>query len=346
MYILGIETSCDETAAAVVTEDFRILASVVLSQDEFHAPFGGVVPELASRQHLTSIDYVVQECLRRSHLKLSQIDAFGVTQGPGLIGSLLIGLSFTKALAYYFEKPLIVVDHLEAHIESAFLEAQDIPFPVLALVVSGGHTSVFFMKKKLSYKLIGKTRDDAAGEALDKIAKFLDLGYPGGPIIDELAEKGNPKSFSFALPRMTDKSLDFSFSGLKTAALKRIKEDKISKTHSRFFDFLASFEKAIIRALLANVAQGIKVYGPQSLILCGGVARNKKLRKEFHGFAIKHRLHAFIPSPAFCTDNAVMVAALTVEKLKKEKKASFPLDLNAYPRLSSSQKLSRPQERK
>jgi len=335
MYLLGIETSCDETAAAVLTEDFKILASVVLSQDELHAPFGGVVPELASRQHLISIDYVIQECLNRSHLSLDQINAFAVTQGPGLIGSLLVGLSFAKGLAYYFEKPLISIDHLEAHIESVFLENRNIPFPVLALVVSGGHTSTFYMREKLSYKLLGKTRDDAAGEALDKIAKFLNLGYPGGPVIDKLAEKGDPKAFPFALPHMTDKSLDFSFSGLKTAALKHIKESQISKTHPRFFDFLASFEKAIIRALLANLNQGIKIFKPQSLILCGGVARNKKLRKEFMEFARKHGLHSFIPSPGFCTDNAAMVAALAVEKLKEQKEPSFPLDLNAYPRLYS-----------
>jgi N6-L-threonylcarbamoyladenine synthase len=331
-YILGIETSCDETAAAVLTDDSEILSSVVLSQDEIHAPFGGVVPELASRQHMTFIDYVVQECLNRSRLKIEQVDAYGVTQGPGLIGSLLVGISFAKGLAYYFEKPLIGIDHLEAHIESAFLEANEIPFPILAIVVSGGHTSTIFMKKRLSYRLIGKTRDDAAGEALDKIAKFLDLGYPGGPIIDELAEKGNPEAFPFALPRMTDKSLDFSFSGLKTAALKQIKEYEISKNHPRFFDFLASFEKAIIRALLDNLAQGIKTFKPKSLILCGGVARNKKLRKEFKEFAQHLRLNFFIPSPEFCTDNAVMVAALALEKLKSQRKFSFPLDLNAYPR--------------
>jgi len=337
MLILGIETSCDETAAAVLTSDSKILSNIVLSQDEIHAPFGGVVPELASRQHLASIDYVVQECLNRSRSKLEQIDAYGVTQGPGLIGSLLVGLSFAKGLAYYFEKPLIGIDHLEAHIESAFLEEKDIPFPVLVLVVSGGHTSTIFMKKRLSYELIGKTRDDAAGEALDKIAKFLELGYPGGPIIDKLAEKGNPEAFSFALPRMTDKSLDFSFSGFKTAALKQIKEYQISKNHPRFFDFLASFEKAIIRALLDNLAQGVKVYKPKSLILCGGVARNKKLRKEFQGFVQQLRLNSFIPSPKFCTDNAAMVAALALEKLKrhKHKEPPFPLNLNAYPRLYS-----------
>ncbi len=340
MNILGIETSCDETAAALLKDDFTILSNVVLSQDEIHAPFGGVVPELASRQHLTTIGYVVEECLNRAQLRIDEIDAYGVTQGPGLIGSLLVGLSFAKGLAYYFKKPLIPVDHLESHIESAFLESRNIPFPSVALVVSGGHTTTFFMKRKLDYQLVGRTRDDAAGEALDKIAKFLDLGYPGGPVIDSLAEKGNSRSFSFALPHMTDGSLDFSFSGLKTAALKRIKELDISKSHPQFFDFLASFQRAIILALLSNLGRTIKVFQPSSLILCGGVARNRGLRAQFVEFAQKQSLPFFIPSPEFCTDNAAMVAALATEKIESGEKVPPFLDLNAYPRHSPLQPFS------
>lgn len=332
MHILGLETSCDETAASVVRGDSKILSNVVLSQDEIHAPFGGVVPELASRQHLTFISYVMEESLSRAKLKLDDIDVYAVTQGPGLIGSLLVGLSFAKGLTYYFETPLIAIDHLEAHIHSALFDHRCIPFPALALVVSGGHTSLFFMKKKLNFELVGKTRDDAAGEALDKIAKFLDLGYPGGPIIDKLAEKGDPQKFVFGLPHMTDRSLDFSFSGLKTAALKRIKEFEISKSHPDFFDFLASFEKAIIRALLSNMAKAIKAHKPKSLILCGGVAKNKKLRQQFTEFAHEYGLDFSIPSPEFCTDNAAMVAILALEKLRSGEKPSFELDINAYPR--------------
>ena len=335
MYVLGIETSCDETSASVLNQDFRILSSVVLTQDEIHAPFGGVVPELASRQHITSIVYVVQECLSRAKLKVEQMDAYAVTQGPGLIGSLLVGLSFAKGLAYYFEKPLITVDHLEAHIESAFIEHKKVPFPALALVVSGGHTSTYLMKAKMDYRLIGRTRDDAAGEALDKIAKFLSLGYPGGPVIDKLAEKGNPRKFAFALPHMTDGSLDFSFSGLKTAALRKIEEHKISKKSPLFHDFLASFEMTVVRALLANLTQAVKLLKPKSILLCGGVARNKKLRQCFTELARKLSLTSAIPSPEFCTDNAAMVAALAIEKLKKGRKPSLSLDLNAYPRISS-----------
>jgi N6-L-threonylcarbamoyladenine synthase len=330
--ILGIETSCDETSAAVLTDTVEILSSIVLSQDEIHAPYGGVVPELASRQHIASISYVVEESLSRAHLSLKDIDAFAVTQGPGLIGSLLVGLSFAKGLAYCFDKPLVPVDHLEAHVESAFIENRDIPFPSLALLVSGGHTSIILLKKKLSFQQIGRTRDDAAGEALDKIAKFLDLEYPGGPVIERLAAKGNPKEFSFAIPRMSDGSSDFSFSGLKTAAIKHIQEFNISKDHPKFADFLASFQNGIVRALLSNMSQSIKIEKPRSLILCGGVAKNMALRKEFQKLAAGFFLPAFIPSPEFCTDNAVMVAALAVEKIGHQKTWSLDLRLNAYPR--------------
>jgi N6-L-threonylcarbamoyladenine synthase len=311
----------------------NILSNVVLSQDEIHAPFGGVVPELASRQHIRSLGYVVEEGLRRAGRSLKDIDLFAVTQGPGLIGSLLVGLSFVKGLAFYHEKPLVPVDHLEAHIHSAFLENRGIPFPCLSLLVSGGHTSLFWMEKKFHYQVIGRTRDDAAGEALDKIAKYLGLGYPGGPIIDRMAEKGNPHRFKFSLPHMTDKSLDFSFSGLKTEGLKMIRQNHLTRDHPQTVDYLASFEKAVIQALLSNVNRAVKKHPPSSLILCGGVARNKKLRKDFTESARKLHLPAFIPSPELCTDNAAMVAALAAEKFKMTKKKSFHLDLNAYPRM-------------
>ncbi len=316
----------------MLTDSFEILSSIVLSQDEIHAPFGGVVPELASRQHIVSITYVVEECLHRARVSLDDIDAYAVTQGPGLVGSLLVGLSFAKGLAYCFDKPLIPVDHLEAHVESAFIENRDIPFPALALLVSGGHTSIILLEKKLTFQQIGRTRDDAAGEGLDKIAKFLDLDYPGGPVIEKLAANGNPKEFPFAIPHMTDGSLDFSFSGLKTAALRHIREQNISKDHPKFADFLASFQNAIVRALLSNMSQSLKAYKPLSLILCGGVARNNALREEFQKLARRSHLPAFIPSPEFCTDNAVMVAALAVEKIAHQKPGHLDLSLNAYPR--------------
>jgi len=332
MAILGIETSCDETSAAVLSGEAEVLSNIVLSQDEIHAPYGGVVPELASRQHIKTIDSIVRESLTRAKVEIEAIDAYAVTQGPGLIGSLLVGLSYAKGLAYYFKKPLLGINHLEAHIEAAFLVNKAIPFPVLALLVSGGHTSLFFLKKKLDYRLLGRTRDDAAGEALDKIAKFLALGYPGGPVIERLAVNGDHGKFSFARPRMKDKGLDFSFSGLKTAALKHIREAGLSKGHALLADFLASFEEAVAVALLENLRRGVEDFRPEALVLCGGVARNKRLRERFLEFAREMSLPSFIPSPKMCTDNAAMVAALALEKMGKSRPSTLDLDIDAYPR--------------
>ncbi len=330
--VLGIETSCDETAAAVLDGQRHILASVVLSQDTVHAPYGGVVPELASRQHLAAINPVVGDALRRAETPLEDIDVFAVTQGPGLIGSLLVGLSFAKALAYYFKKPLVGVDHVEAHIEAAFLENPGLPFPAIALVVSGGHTSLFFLKRRLHFRLLGRTRDDAAGEALDKIAKFLGLGYPGGPVIERAAASGDAARFLFARPRMKDESLDFSFSGLKTAALRAVEDEGISASHPQLADFLASFEEAVVGSLLENLNRAAEKYRPVSLILCGGVARNKRLRRGFEELARSNGIQPFIPSPSLCTDNAAMIASLGLAKLEAKKKAGVVLELDAYPR--------------
>lgn len=331
MYILGIETSCDETSAAVLKDVNSVLSNIVLSQDDIHAPFGGVVPELASRQHITAIEYVLGKSLKKAGVKLPQIDAFAVTQGPGLIGSLLIGVSFAKGLAYYFQKPLIPVDHLEAHIHAVFLENNVIPFPAVALLVSGGHTSLFLLKEKLSFERLVKTRDDAAGEALDKIAKYLGLGYPGGPIIDRRAAKGDPQKYHFSLPTMTDKILGYSFSGLKTAALRIIKDKTITLEHPQLDDFLASYQKSVVKALLSPLDEIIQIHAPKSLILCGGVARNSVLRHDFQSLADKNKLNGFIPSPQFCTDNAAMVTSLAFEKFKNEGEFPLSLDLNAYP---------------
>jgi N6-L-threonylcarbamoyladenine synthase len=332
MKILGIETSCDETSAAVLDGELDILSSVVLSQDEIHAPYGGIVPELASRQHIKSIGYIVSEALERAQLGLNDMDVLAVTQGPGLIGSLLVGLSYAKGVAYSLEKPLIPIDHLESHVYSAFIENKDIAYPVLALLVSGGHTSLYSLPKSLDFHLLGKTRDDAAGEALDKIAKFLDLGYPGGPVIDKLASQGDPGRFAFAKPQMSDGSLDFSFSGFKTAALRLIKQHGLERDHPDLFDFLAGFERSIIRYLLHNLDRAVQETSPASVILCGGVARNSKLRKAVEDYAAKEDLRAYIPSPQLCTDNAAMVAALAVEKMRQGLTPELDLSLNAYPR--------------
>lgn len=332
MFILGIETSCDETAAAVVTGDGKILSNIVLSQDEIHAPYGGIVPELASRRHILSITYIANEALDRAGLTLPEVDVFAVTQGPGLIGSLLVGLSFAKGLAYAHKKPLIPVDHLEAHIHSVFLEEPDIPFPALALLVSGGHTSLMLLEKKLHYRILGKTRDDAAGEALDKISKFLDLGYPGGPVIERLAKDGDPEKFDFSQPKMSDGSLDYSFSGFKTAALRHIRRHKLNADHPQLRDFLASFEQAAVTSLLNNIERALGDTAARSLILSGGVARNSRLRRQFKDLGQRNGIQAFLPSPAFCTDNAAMIAGLALQKIRQGETGDLDLRLNAYAR--------------
>jgi len=340
--VFAIETSCDETSAAVLRTPESavpapaagpvILSNIVLSQDEVHAPYGGVVPELASRQHIKSITAIVSEALGRAGVGLEKIDLYAVTQGPGLIGSLLVGLSFAKGLAYYHKKPLIGVDHLEAHLEACFLENPGIAYPVLGLLVSGGHTALYLMDRPLSYKLLGKTRDDAAGEALDKIAKFLGLGYPGGPVIEKMGKAGDPKSFPFAMPRTKDRSLDFSFSGLKTAALKIIRANGIDAGHPRLADFLASFEEIVARTLVDHVKDASDKVQPKSLILCGGVARNTRLRTRFQDFARRAGLDAYIPSPKLCTDNAAMVGAVAIKRYAAHPDAAMDLDLDAFAR--------------
>ena len=374
MLVLAIETSCDETSAAVLrTPEMgtltsgscppsvemgtrpsklgtaqeggtkgpgphseaaapEILSNVILSQDEVHAPYGGVVPELASRQHIKTIAAIVGEALTRAGVELPAIDLYAVTQGPGLIGSLLVGLSFAKGLAYYHRKPLIGVDHLEAHLEACFLENPAIAYPSLGLLVSGGHTALYLMEEPLTYKLLGKTRDDAAGEALDKIAKFLGLGYPGGPVIERLGKSGDPKAFAFAVPRTKDRSLDFSFSGLKTAALKHIREHRIVRDDPRLADFLASFEEVIARTLVDHVRTAAEQVQPRSLVLCGGVARNARLRARFQDFARGAGLDAYVPSPKLCTDNAAMVGAVALKKHARCPTETPTLDLDAYPR--------------
>ncbi|OGD28313.1 MAG: tRNA (adenosine(37)-N6)-threonylcarbamoyltransferase complex transferase subunit TsaD [Candidatus Aminicenantes bacterium RBG_13_63_10] len=332
MILLAIETSCDETSAAVLDGPASIRSNVVLSQDAIHAPFGGVVPELASRQHVNTIGWVVRRALEQAGVSLGEVDLFAVTQGPGLIGSLLVGLSFAKGLAYVHRKPLLGIDHIEAHIEAALAEHPGALFPCLALVVSGGHTSIFLLDKELDYRLLGRTRDDAAGEALDKVAKFLDLGYPGGPVIEKLAAGGDPRSFAFGSPQMTDRSLDFSFSGLKTAALRHIREQRLTKTHARLPDFLASFEHAVTRAVLDNLERAADLHHPRSVVLSGGVARNARLRRAFQEFARERGLDFFMPSPRLCTDNAGMVGVLAWKKSVRLGAGSLDLALNAYPR--------------
>jgi N6-L-threonylcarbamoyladenine synthase len=329
MLVLGVESSCDDTAAAVVDDGKRILSNIVSSQIPVHRDYGGVVPELASRHHIRNIIPVISEALTRAELKLDDIDAFAVTRGPGLIGSLLVGLSFMKAVAYASGKPFVALSHLEAHIHSVFIENEGIEFPALALVVSGGHTSLFQLTEPFSYRLLGKTRDDAAGEAFDKVAKLLSLGYPGGPVIEKLAE-GIKGDIPFPVARISDGSLDFSFSGLKTAVLRYVKQGIPDEGRDYWLkNIAASFEEAVFSAICDRLERAARFYNPRSILVSGGVACNRWLRKRISSFFQPSRIKVYFPSPELSTDNGVMVAALGYFKLKRGEDSGFSIDADA-----------------
>jgi len=333
MLILAIETSCDETAAAVLKDGRELLSNVVYSQVAVHRPYGGVVPELASRNHLDKIVPVVEEALSRSGLSLTAVEGIAVTRGPGLVGALLVGLSFAKALSAYRRIPLIGVNHIEGHICSIFLE-REVPFPFLSLTVSGGHTSLFLVKDIGKYNLLGKTRDDAAGEAFDKVAKLLDLGYPGGRIIESLAEKGRP-TIPFPRAMASAESLDFSFSGIKTAVVNYVKGFSDPTDPSRRLaveDIAASFQEAVADMLLKKVGQARTRYQVNRLVLAGGVISNSYIRRRFQQLAEAEGLELFIPSPTLCTDNAAMIAWVGNYYLEQGKKDTLDLDaLSRWP---------------
>jgi len=345
MLVLGIESSCDETAAALVQDGNRVLSNIVASQIKTHRSYGGVVPELASREHLKNIGYVVHKAFHDAGLQYADIDGIAVTQGPGLIGSLLVGLSFAKAMAFALSKPLVPVNHIEGHIFSAFIENPGVEHPVLALVVSGGHTSLIFSPEPLRYESVARTRDDAAGEALDKLSKFLGLGYPGGPVIDRLSVKGDPGRFHFSIPKISDGSLDFSFSGFKTAALRHIEQSRISphRAGRRFsrdiLDLVASYQRAIVDTLLRQTRRAVDLLRPATVLLVGGVACNSLLRRVFKStFEVRGTgpdvnngappQRVCYPSPGLTTDNAAMIAAAGTPRLRAG--CSLELDLNAY----------------
>jgi N6-L-threonylcarbamoyladenine synthase len=341
--ILGIESSCDETAAAVVSDRTQIRSSIVASQLTTHAKYGGVVPELASREHLRAIVPVVRQALSEAHLTLHDLSAIAVTSGPGLVGSLLVGVTYAKALCYASNLPLIAVNHVEGHIHSVLLAYPQLRLPALALVVSGGHTHLFEVRPEGEYRLIGKTRDDAAGEAYDKVAKLLGFGYPGGPIIDRLAPFGDPNAVKFSLVKMKGNSLDFSFSGLKTAVLRWTEhnhvaeevsrrkqfrdatlEDWLAVTPQRTLDLLASFQKTVIKELLRRVNSAAEETGAESVIVAGGVACNAGLRAQA---SRQNGLPFYFPAPELSTDNAAMIAAAAFPKLERNEFAG--LDLRA-----------------
>jgi len=332
MRILGIESSCDETAAAVVADGRSILSSVVASQIPVHARFGGVVPELASREHLRSIITVVDEALEQAGASLDALDAIAVTQGPGLVGSLLIGLGVAKSLALAHQKPLIGINHLEAHIMAAFLSQKPPSFPLVALVVSGGHTNLYLVRDYLSMELLGQTRDDAAGEAFDKVAKVMGLGYPGGVVIDKLASKGNPDAVAFTRPMIGSETLDFSFSGLKTAVINHLREHPLSEgpDSQAAADLAASFQEAIVDVLTFKTIQAAERHGVTEIALAGGVAANSRLRRKIGAEARAKGMNLNAPDVSLCTDNAVMVAALGYHRLQAG--LIEGLELDAYSR--------------
>lgn len=333
MLVLGIETSCDETAAAVVRDGNTIVSSVIASQIETHKPFGGVVPELASREHLDKIVPIVAEALTRAEIEPDAVDGIAVTVGPGLVGSLLVGVSYAKAMAFALNKPLVGVNHIEGHIYSVAFENPAVEYPALALIVSGGHTNLFDIAEPGKYRVVARTRDDAAGEAFDKVAKLLGLGYPGGPIIEKLAREGNPKAVKFALPRMGDGTPDFSFSGLKTAVTRHVRESQLQPTSNgedvsqAIKDVAASFQSVVIRSLVGTMEKVAEELQPRTIIVAGGVACNKALREASQQAASVLGIPAYFPSPHLSTDNAAMIAAAGTVKLLAGERAD--LDLNA-----------------
>lgn len=320
MLILGIETSCDETSAAVVKDGREILSSIILSQDVLHRQFGGVVPEIACRAHMESIVSVINSALSDAKVSLAEIDAVAVVNTPGLIGALLIGVTAAKTLCMALEVPLLAINHLHAHIYANNLEHEDIRYPTISLIVSGGHTTLFLSESETKHTPLGWTIDDAAGEAFDKVSKILGMGYPGGPIIDKLAKGGNRRAIAFPRAYLEKDSLDFSFSGLKTAVLYYCRGQDVrmseSKTPSEqeIADIAASFQEAVIDVLIDKTVMASKMYNGRGIAVGGGVAANSRLRQRLQETAKEAGIPVYFPSPGLCTDNAAMVAGLAYRK--------------------------------
>ena len=307
MLVLGIETSCDETAAAVLEDGTRLLSSIIHSQNEIHSRFGGIVPELAGRSHIERIHHVVASSLDEAEVKLSDIDLIAVTMGPGLMGSLLVGLNTAKAMAYASQKPLLGINHLEGHLLAIFLQ-EKVEFPYLALIVSGGHTDLCRVDGFGNYTVLGRTRDDAAGESFDKVAKMLGMGYPGGPLIEKKARSGNPKAHQFPRALLDRNSLDFSFSGLKTSVRNVIQNQNDKQAPLSIDDIAAGFQEAVVDVLVTKALRACERESLSRVVVTGGVAANGHLRARMTSAAAQKGLSSYYPEPGFCTDNAAMIA--------------------------------------
>ena len=330
-YILAIESSCDETSAAGVVNGREVLSNIIASQIDTHKKYGGVVPEVASRMHIEAISGVVQEALDEANITLDKIDAIGVTYGPGLVGALLVGLQFAKGLALSIKKPLVGVNHIEGHICANYIQHKELKPPFVSLVVSGGHTFIVHVKNYGDYEVIGQTRDDAAGEAYDKVARALGLGYPGGPKIDKLAKEGNPRAIVFPKANFHEETLDFSFSGVKSAVLNYLNKCKMQNIEVNKADVAASFQYAVINVLKENVLLTCKKRNIKTIAIAGGVASNSSLREILINEASKRGIEVLFPAPILCTDNAAMIGSAAYFKFINGEISD--LNLNAKPNL-------------
>ncbi|MDE7416040.1 MAG: tRNA (adenosine(37)-N6)-threonylcarbamoyltransferase complex transferase subunit TsaD [Lachnospiraceae bacterium] len=329
--ILAIESSCDETAASVVKNGREVLSNIISSQIELHTLYGGVVPEIASRKHIEKINQVIEEALREANVTLNEITAIAVTYGPGLVGALLVGVSAAKAISFATEKPLIGVHHIEGHISANFIENKELEPPFACLVVSGGHTHLVVVKDYGEYEILGYTRDDAAGEAFDKVARAIGLGYPGGPKIDKFSKEGNPDAIPFPRAKVVGSNYDFSFSGLKSAVLNYLNSCEMKGIEINRADVAASFQKAVIDVLVEHSLNAVKEYGFDKFAIAGGVASNSSLRAAFETECGKRNIDFYHPSPIFCTDNAAMIGAAGYYEYIKGTRSGY--DLNAIPNL-------------
>lgn len=336
-YILAIESSCDETAAAVVKNGREVLSNIISSQIALHTLYGGVVPEIASRKHIEKINQVITEALKEAGMELQDMDAIAVTYGPGLVGALLVGVAEAKAIAYAAKKTLVGVHHIEGHISANYIENKDLEPPFICLVVSGGHTHLVKVKDYGEYEILGRTRDDAAGEAFDKVARAIGLGYPGGPKIDKIAKEGNPEAIQFPRAKIADSAYDFSFSGLKSAVLNYLNGCKMKGEEINTADVAASFQKAVTDVLVEHAMTAVKASGLNKLAIAGGVASNSSIRQAMEAACEANGITFYRPSPILCTDNAAMIGAAGYYDYCNG--VRHGLDLNAVPNLKLGERI-------